>query len=63
MVTHPVALYNLSEDSSIRDSREINCLLMPGVTVRDLFDMAAGMEDTDEDVGAYTNPANRICQT
>ncbi len=34
-----------------------------GVTVRDLLDMAAGMEGTDEDADAYTNPANRIFQT
>lgn len=34
-----------------------------GVTVRDLLDMAGGMEGTDEDADAYTNPANRIFQT
>ena len=34
-----------------------------GVTVRDLLDMAGGMEGTDEDADAYTNPARRIFQT
>jgi CubicO group peptidase (beta-lactamase class C family) len=34
-----------------------------GVTVRDLLDMAGGMEGTDEDADAYTNPASRIFQT
>jgi CubicO group peptidase (beta-lactamase class C family) len=33
-----------------------------GVTVRDLLDMAGGMEGTDEDADAYTNPASRIFQ-
>jgi CubicO group peptidase (beta-lactamase class C family) len=33
-----------------------------GVTVRNLLDMSAGMEGTDEDAGAYTNPASRIYQ-
>lgn len=33
-----------------------------GVTVRNLLDMSAGMEGTDEDADAYTNPASRIFQ-